>query len=71
MMYLKFVGKTNDDHLSRVISTSKYDVTKYGSSIRVYDCATGVYETVSKNDWLQCFVVGSEGSTIDVIRRVD
>lgn len=67
MMYLKFAihgGEVDIDQ--KVVATRSYKLTRDAVGVRVYD-DSGLWERVSEKDWLNCFVMGESGKTIDKI----
>lgn len=67
MMYLKFCGTKNDQPLREIVYAVKsYSVAEDDGGLRVY-YEPGMWERVSENDWLNCFVMSESGKTIDRI----
>lgn len=65
MMYLKFMVKASDDSESRVIATKDFSTVRDDKGLRIY-YEDGMWERVSNEDWLNCFVMSDTGKTIDV-----
>lgn len=69
MIYLKFEGKQAPaTEREFVVCTKSYRVSNDDKGTRVY-YEPGVWARVGPQDWLNCFVIGESGKTIDVIRQ--
>lgn len=68
-MYLKFmVHNGREETLSTTHESKSYCVAKDDKGFRVYyDREKGLYESVNKDSWLNCFVMNESGKTIDKI----
>lgn len=70
MIYLKFVGSNKSwdgTEIFRIISTDKFSVVDVKGCRRVYH-TDSEFTVVSEDGWLNCFVVSTDGKTIDAIR---
>lgn len=68
-MYLKFmVHEGCEETLSLTHESKSYCVARDDKGLRVYyDREKGLYESVNKDSWLNCFVMNESGKTIDKI----
>ncbi len=66
MIYLKFMVKKADATETRVICTDSYYCSADDKGLRVY-YQDGMWERISDDDWLNCFVMSETGKTIDKI----
>lgn len=67
MIYLKFKGTTNEGPLTEIVHCTKsYSVATDDVGVRVY-YEPGMWERLSPNEWLNCFVMSESGKTIDTI----
>jgi hypothetical protein len=65
MMYLKFCGTSDKNPLREIVhETESYSVAPDDKGIRVY-YRPGMWERLSETEWLNCFVIGESGKTID------
>lgn len=65
MIYLKFCGTKREGPIREIVHCTKsFSVAPDEVGLRVY-YEPGMWERISENDWLNCFVMSETGKTID------